>query len=279
MRDKGANPDRFVAALAARQHGVVSAKQLRTSGIDKDGIARRVTAGRLHRVHRGIYAVGYPHLRFEGRCMAAAFACGERAYVSHRSAATLWRILPDVSGPIQITIGTGNGRKPQVGIEIHRSRSLQGHDIAKRAAIPVTAPARTLRDLRRSMAPSLYLRVVRRALDLQLIEESGLRSEGELTRSELERRFIALCRRNRIPAPTVNAQVGGYEVDFLWVDHALIVETDGFRYHAGRVAFEADRARDAELQALGYRVVRFTFRQVETQPKLVVQRLREMMRS
>ena len=120
------------------------------------------------------------------------------------------------------------------------------------------------------MATPLYLRAVRRALDLRLVRESDIRSESELTRSELERRFVALCRRHRIPAPAVNAQVGGFEVDFSGSTTCLIAETDGFRYHGHRGAFEADRARDAALQALGYRVLRFTYRQVENEPRQVV---------
>lgn len=76
----------------------------------------------------------------------------------------------------------------------------------------------------------------------------------------------------------MNAQVGGFELDFLWVEHRLIVETDGFRYHGSRAAFEADRAKDARLQALGYRVLRFTYRQVVETPAEVIARIREVMR-
>jgi len=67
----------------------------------------------------------------------------------------------------------------------------------------------------------------------------------------------------------VNVRVGSYEVDFLWRDFALIVETDGFEHHGSRAAFERDRDRDAHLQALGYRVVRFTWRQVTREPERV----------
>ena len=68
----------------------------------------------------------------------------------------------------------------------------------------------------------------------------------------------------------MNARLGSYEVDFLWRDRAVIAETDGFRHHGSRAAFESDRARDAELQRLGYRVLRFTYRQVWDSPGEVV---------
>jgi hypothetical protein len=68
------------------------------------------------------------------------------------------------------------------------------------------------------------------------------------------------------PPPTSPARgevrIGPHEVDFLWRDRRLIVETDGFRHHSHRDAFERDRARDARLQSLGFRVLRFTYRQV-----------------
>jgi very-short-patch-repair endonuclease len=100
--------------------------------------------------------------------------------------------------------------------------------------------------------------------------------EPDLTRSELERLFLRLCRRHRLPSPEANAHAGPFEVDFIWRDLSLIVETDGFRHHGSRAAFESDRARDARLQALGYRVLRFTYRQVREAPEAVVASLRSV---
>jgi very-short-patch-repair endonuclease len=91
--------------------------------------------------------------------------------------------------------------------------------------------------------------------------------------------FIRLCRRRRIPIPEVNKRIDGHEVDFLWRDHLLVVETDGFRHHGHRAAFEADRARDARLQSRGFRVLRFTYRQVRDSPEEVARALRPLIRS
>ena len=74
--------------------------------------------------------------------------------------------------------------------------------------------------------------------------------------------------------PEVNARIGPYEVDFLWSDRGLIVETDGFRHHRDRSAFERDRARDAHLQSLGFRALRFTHRQLTGDRSAVVAALR-----
>jgi very-short-patch-repair endonuclease len=110
----------------------------------------------------------------------------------------------------------------------------------------------------------------------QLIETPQFAAE-ELTRSELERRFLSLCRRHRLPTPEVNARVGRYEVDFLWRRQGVVVETDGFEFHRDRAAFEADRARDAELQLLGLRVLRFTYRAVRDEAGKVAATLRRVL--
>lgn len=78
------------------------------------------------------------------------------------------------------------------------------------------------------------------------------------TRSDLESDFIELCRRHRLPPPEVNVRVGAYLADFLWRERRLIVETDFYLYHRGRVAFQDDRGRDLELRQLGYEVVRLS---------------------
>jgi len=134
--------------------------------------------------------------------------------------------------------------------------------MTRRKGIAVTRPGRTLRDLRRCVPRPVFQNAVRRALDLRLVTSSDLGPDPDLTRSELERMFISLCRRHRFPQPAVNARVGSYEVDFLWRDRGVIVETDGFAHHSSRAAFESDRARDAVLQSQGFRVLRFTYRQV-----------------
>jgi very-short-patch-repair endonuclease len=89
--------------------------------------------------------------------------------------------------------------------------------------------------------------------------------------------FLRLCRRRRLPKPEVNARVGGFEVDFLWRAQCVIAETDGWRHHGTRIGFELDRARDAKLQAHGYRVLRFTYRQVSGSPGEVAETLRKVL--
>jgi very-short-patch-repair endonuclease len=277
MRKKGANREQVIARLAANQHGVVAAAQLRGAGIPDYSVTRRAQAGRLHRLHRGVYAVGHTKLTFEGRCIAAALAVGEVAVVSHRSAAAIWAMLPAHSGPIDVTVPGDGGRRKRHGITVHRSSTLVAGVSTRRNGIGVTKPARTLRDLHRTVPQPVFRRAIRRALDLRLISDADLEGDADLTRSELERIFLNLCRRHRFPRPEVNARLGPYEVDFVWRDRHLVVETDGFRHHANRAAFESDRGRDAQLQRLGFRVLRFTHRQLTRERSAVVAALHALL--
>ncbi|HEY6771596.1 MAG TPA: DUF559 domain-containing protein [Solirubrobacterales bacterium] len=209
--------------------------------------------------------------------MAALLALGDMAVVSHQSAAALWGMLKPHSGPIHVMLPGDAGRRRRRGITVHRSHSLIAGVSVIRNRIRLTKAARTLRDLHRVVAPDAYRGAVRRALDLRLISSHQLRSEDGLTRSELERLFRSHCRRHRLPQPEVNVRVRQYEVDFLWRNRQLIVEVDGFRHHSDRSAFERDRARDAHLQSLGFRVVRFTHRQLLRDRSTVVAALRALL--
>jgi Transcriptional regulator, AbiEi antitoxin len=239
MCKEGANSDQVIARLAAKEHGVVAASQLAGAGLPDYTVTRRVRAGRLHRLHRGVYAVGHTRLTFEGRCTAAVLALGDGAAVSHWSAAAVWGMLQPHSGPIHVTVPGNGGRKRRRGITIHRSHSLIAGVTTLRHGIAVTKPARALRDLHRTGPEPVCRRAVRRALDPVLITSEQLRSEEELTRSELEKLMLSLCRRHRLPQPEINARVDPYEVDFLWRDQKVIVETDSWRHHGDRSAVVA----------------------------------------
>jgi very-short-patch-repair endonuclease len=195
--------------------------------------------------------------------MAAVLACGDGALLSHRTAGALWGIIaaPEV---VDVTVPGDAGRRSRDRIRIHRSSTLAPGDCTARYAIPVTKPARTLEDLRRTLPWTRFAPALREAEFLRL--PIGDQFEPDHTRTELEARFLALCRRHRLPRPEVNVRVGRFRVDFLWGDQRLIVEVDGWEAHRTRSAFEEDRARDVRLRLLGYTVVRFTWRQLTEHP-------------
>jgi predicted transcriptional regulator of viral defense system len=156
MRNKPAKGDLVIARIAASQHGVVSAAQLRAARIDRTATFRRVESGRLHRIRRGVYAVGHTSLSFEGRCMAAVLTLGEAAVVSHDSAAALWGLLPDGGGRIHVTLPSDGGRETRSDLAIHRSLSLVAGLSTRLRGVPVTKPARTLRDVRRTLPDAVF---------------------------------------------------------------------------------------------------------------------------
>jgi very-short-patch-repair endonuclease len=283
MAKKGATPDREVAAIAARQHGVVTTRQLREAGVVSASIASRVANGRLHKIHQGVYAVGHSGLPQQGRWMAAILACdqeGRRAFLSHRSAAELWGLLTPGRGLLDVTVPGDGGRRRRARIRIHRSKTMVGADTTLRQRIPVTSPARTIEDLRRTK-PShgganaeQLRRAIRQANVLGLPVDDPL---PEKTRSDLELLFLAICRHHRLPMPEVNVVLDGIEVDFFWRRNRLVVETDSYRYHRGPAAFHSDRSRDLDLQGLGFQVVRFSERHLNEEPLRVARTVRRLL--
>lgn len=276
MPEESAPSDLQIARIAAGQHGVVSTWQLRDAGLSDQAVLERRRAGRLHRVHRGVYAVGHTAPNSERRWMAAVLALGDDAVLSHRSAAAHWRLLPATDGPVDISVPGRGGRRQRRGIRIHRCQSLQPLHMTRHRGIPVTTPARTIADLRALVSARELRRAVRQAEIFGL--PIGQESQSDRTRSELEFQFLRLCKRHGLPRPEVNVRMGSLTVDFLWEEAKLIVETDGYRYHRGQAAFEDDHSRDLELRTLGYEVSRLSYRQVVDEPAKVVRGLRTALR-
>ena len=284
-RDKS-RPDRVVARIAARQHGVVTTGQLLRAGLLASGITDRVRAGRLHRIRRGVYAVGHRQLSEHGRWMAAVLACGNGAVLSHLSAAELWGIRRPVHRPsdaggrgehpdAHVTVPKTNGLRKRAGIVLHRSSTLIARHCTRRDAIPVTTPARTLTDLHPLLSPAHFSAALREAEFLRLPVDQRFEADG--ARTDLEQQMLSLCRRHRLPQPAVNVPLDRYEVDFLWRPERLVVEVDGWKAHRSRSAFERDRARDVRLAVLGFHVLRFTWRQLTRDPKGVAGTIRRLL--
>jgi very-short-patch-repair endonuclease len=281
--------DLAVGRVAARQGGVVSVAQLHEAGLGRGAIHARTVAGRLVRLHRGVYAVGHSQLTPLGWRWAAVLACGGPglAALSHRSAAAVWDLLPSPARPDVSTLGSARSTPK---IRVHRG--LQSQDITTVDGLPLTTVARTLVDLATVLTPHQTERVVHRAEHLRLLDMHSLdaqlarargrptttlraavmtlaTAEPDITRTVLEERFLALVVDARLPRPEVNAIVGPYEIDFLWRAERLAVETDGAATHLTPTAFEDDRRRDATLSMLGFRTLRFTWRQVVYEPRFV----------
>jgi very-short-patch-repair endonuclease len=258
--------------VAARQHGCIAHWQLLRCGLTARQVEWRVQTGRLFAVYTGVYSVGVPVHTAHGRWAAAVLAGGDGALLSHRSAAALWAIWPNARSREHVVV-TRSGTSRRDGLVVHRLRAIDDRDRTRCDGIPVTSAALTLLHLAASGVPPARplndARVGRLVTDEEvrdvLVRHPGGRGTralalaltGPMTRSELERRMLALIAEEGLPAPRVNAQVLGEEADLFWPERALVVELDGRAAHAGRLA--EDAAKDARRRAAGLRVERFTW--------------------
>lgn len=275
--------DKRIAALAKRQRGHVKRKQLPAMGLGAKAIDYRIKIGRLIPVYTGVYAVGHlPTLPLD-RAYAARLACGEEAVLSHGSAATLYGIYRIWDLPFEVIVPTA---KRRTDIRIHRAR-LAVAEVSVKDGLRVTSPARTLFDIE----PRLTDRQLRRAFNLLRLDH-GLRpaqlqafagrarrlqplagTRRGATRSELERKFDAFCKRFGLAEPLLNHKINGREVDAFFPVERLIVEIDGRETHSGPVSFEEDRDRDASMLALDLPTVRVTEERIDEAPEREAARL------
>ncbi|MDQ2676223.1 MAG: type IV toxin-antitoxin system AbiEi family antitoxin domain-containing protein [Actinomycetota bacterium] len=264
--------DLAIARIAECQHGVISLEQLRILGLSPPAVRARVARGRLHRVHRGVYAVGHANLTQHGRWMAAVLACGDGAVLSHLSAAhliglSLW------SGSIEVAAPARRGRR-RPGIIVHPTQTLHPRNLCQAHGIPSTNWARIVLDLagtrpRQVAAKALERAETLRVFDLGELEDvmsaagshagvrmlrdllSGYREGLGETESPAEEAFLEICARTGISRPLCNfwMEIAGRWIrhDFWWPRERVSVEVDGFGTHGTRGGFRADRRRDRNL--------------------------------
>lgn len=280
--------------LAERQHGIVSIRQLTGPlGYSRSAVYRLVSAGHLHRVHPGVYAVGHTHLSTQGKCLAAVLTCGPEALLSHVSAAWLWDLTK--TSPLPASVSTPLHRRSRPPIRIHEARSLAAADRALRDGIPVTSLSRTLLDLAASVRFDWLEKMVEQSeerglFDLRAVEDLLERTVGHhghkrlrraislyqpssFTRSGLEKRWLELVLAAGLPQPRTNYVEHGFELDCYWPEYRFAVELDVFETHGTRAAFERDRKRQEDLLLAGITMTRVTGPRLEREPDAVVRRV------
>jgi very-short-patch-repair endonuclease len=272
---------------------VVSTEQLGRLGYGRNAVAKAAKVGRLHRVHRGVYAVGHQRLSWHGRCMATALASSP-SVASHFSAGWLWGLLQYRPGTVHVT--SRMGRRAQRDFVTHRA-DLTRADLARRDGIPVTSLVRTILDLAVDSRERTVRRFIRRAdddktFDLRAMEDLLARPKGHrgqakvraaleiydetpaFTRSDLEKRFLEVVAAAGLPAPSMNRFVEGYEIDAYWAEARFGVELDIYETHGSRLSFEEDRERDDELLHAGIETTRVTGPRLAREPEAVVESVR-----
>jgi very-short-patch-repair endonuclease len=285
--------DEEVARIAERQKGFVHREQLLAAAIGRGAITHRIRNKRLHAYYRDVYLVGRPRPEPLGLAMAAVLHFRGHAVVSHRTAGQMWGMLEPSAGLCTLTV-VGRDLRSRRGLELHRVTAISPADLRRRHGLPVTSPARVLVELAGAVT-ELELenalaecRSQRLASDQQIkdaiaraahhrgvakLRELLASGAPALTRSGGERLLQGLIRAAQLPRPIANARACGHMVDLLWPEQRLIVELDGWETHRDRASFERDRLRDQRLVAAGYRVIRITVRQLQSEPYAVIARL------
>lgn len=287
--------DQRIAEIAGRQRGRVAGWQLQAVGITADAVDSRVRNGRLFRVYRGVFIVGHCGPVELGDETSALLAAGEGCALTGISGSIVWDILgPECADGVIHLASRRDHRLTHHGIRVHQTRILTPEDVRVRRGLPILSAARTLLDLAEQVTlrqtelaldRALVARLLTRADVLRMTSRAASRHGAKVlngllggraptvTRSEAEECVLALIREADLPVPLLNVRVHGFEVDFYWPEHRLVLEVDGFRYHSSRRAFEHDRLKDATLQAAGVATTRVTWRQITGARLPVVARL------
>ena len=287
--------DNQIARIARRQHGLITSRQFEALGLSRQAISDRCAFGRLHRVHRGVYAVGHAAISPAARRLAAVLTYGDEAVASHVGAAVTWELRKSSSRLQHVTV-PGHARS-RPGIRVHL-RTLVAADRGRRDGIPVTSLARTLVDLG-DVVPSAHVRsALVRAEQLRIVDMTAIdaalaragRTRGaavlrgvlriydprwEQTRSELELALLDLVTTQGLPLPEINAWIESrFLVDALWRRQRFVVEVDGAAFHDTPSARRDDARRDRMLRVLGYDVRRFSYAEMTASPDHVARTLR-----
>jgi hypothetical protein len=294
--------DARIADLADRQHGVVARRQLLSLGVGGEAIKQRLRAGRLHRLHRGVYSVGHRVISREARWMAAVLFCGPDAVLSHRSAAALWGIRGASGGMVDVTTPTKT--RSRGNLRRHFA-VLPADEVTTRDGIPITTVPRTLFDMAADHSVDVVEHGLRESERLRLYDalslehllqryprRKGARTVREclrrrrelppgISREALEARFLVFLDRFGLPRPRLNAWITlgphRYQVDCLWPEQKVIVELDGYETHGTWSAFQSDRDRDRRLLAAGYRGPRVTWHHLDETPGEIAADLRTLL--
>jgi very-short-patch-repair endonuclease len=286
----GAVEEAAAARIARAQHGVITTAQLESAGFGRSAIARRVRGEWLVRIYEGVYRIGVIAGPFAGE-MAALLACGPLSVIGHRSAVIVMGLRWRYCGPVEVVL-PHEVQLGRAGVRCRRVTALAADEVAVRHGLRVTTPARTLVDLAATTSRGDLERLAeeilfqRLASTAEIIDAIGrgagrpgvrklraiadLLDEASFTRSEAERRLKTLLRGAGLPMPRMNVKRAGWEVDAVWDRQRLVVEVDGYRSHGTRPQFERDRTKDAQMMLAGYRVLRFTWRQITREPTVVI---------
>lgn len=271
--------DARIARLAGRQRTLVTHGQLLAIGCSRRTIAHWVNRERLYVVFHGVYSVICGDLPPLAREQAALLACGKRAFLSYRTAAAVWGLVPKLPFEVEVSV-VGRRCTSRKGIRVHEIKAIDPREGRREQGLPISSPARavlelaagaTQKELTRAVDEGLARRLFTpQELDEVLARNRPCRGSGRLaeilgdptatalSRSKRERRLLRLIREAGLPMPELNVPFGRFELDFFWRREGLVVEVDGETFHRGPGAVGRDREKDLAVRAAGLGMLRFT---------------------
>ncbi len=292
-----------IGSIASSQFGLIRRDQAMDLGAASNSIAGLVREGVWTRVAPSVYRVSGSVSSWEQEVMLAALSAGDGAVASHQTAALLWK-LGDLD-PHPIHVATTRPRWRRRSFTVHRLTDLAEPHLTQRSGIPVTTPTRTVLDIAAVVPPWTTERVLDAALrgrltsvealaelvdDLSRQGKRGVKLVRRLvearadwkgiTESELEDRFRRLVQAEALPLPLAQFDVrvdGKFlaRVDFAYPEQLVAVELDGYAYHSDQVAFARDRERQNRVLMAGFKLLRYTARDLIHRPEQVAFELRE----
>lgn len=293
-------PDQMLATIASAQYGVFTLAQALACGLTERTIERRTGRGAFVRLDPGVFAVGGSPSNWRRGVMAAVLSVNELTAASHRTAAHLWGLTNRRPDRVEV-VAKRHERAIRDSFIVHESLDLLQEDIATIDGIPVTSAERTVVDLG-AVAPSW---MVEACLDTGLrkglfgladvggfvsrVAKRGRRGVGVvrpllgerldwkgLTESDLEDLFRRIVSESALPMPepqyTLRDEHGGFvcRADFAYVKAKALIELDSEKHHMDPATFRRDREKQNRAMALGWRVYRFTWRQLVDTPDEVL---------
>lgn len=271
--------DARVSEVAARQRGIAHLDQLRGCGLSSSTVAKRVRAGRLHRVHPAVYAVGHAALSFEARVLAATMSAAP-AWACGSCAARLLGFYERGRPAVEILVTRRHRPLSEVGTRF--TRRLEPCERYEHDGLPMTTATRTMLELADDLSPhqlahAIYqarrLRLVRRSeLDLLLRRHRTRHCTPTLARalelhdggsggtfSTAEDRALRSIVEAGLPEPLVNVRMrlgrSQPRIDFRWPERRLCLEVDGGT-HRLPAQVRRDRERDAAVREAGHAMLR-----------------------
>ncbi|MDZ4264673.1 MAG: type IV toxin-antitoxin system AbiEi family antitoxin domain-containing protein [Mycobacterium sp.] len=285
----------MVGEYLRRHDGVVTLAQARAAGLSKHSVSRNVRSGRWRRCSKGVYFADDRPFTDAARVRAAVWGYGDRAAASGLAAAWwhgLTRFAPSV---VEVTVPRDSNGRIHEGSVVRR-RDLAALDVEVVRGLRVTTESLTVLEaaVRRRDGAKLLDSALQRGFELNELWRVHLRNKGRYgspkarlllqgaedgARSEAERILVRLLTRAALPGWRTNHPVGGYEVDFAFVDAKVVIEVDGFAFHSDQDAFQNDRTRQNRIALMGWQVLRFTWLDLTEYPERVLATIRAAIRA